>query len=159
MESMQHSSSHPSASHNYRRFAFELAVDFAVMYFVMYTMIATVQHLRLNLNNLYMTLMMVAPMAIVMVVSMRSMFPSKRANAAIVIGAALVFAGSFMAMRGQAAIGDREFLRSMIPHHSGAILMCKEARISDPQVIALCREIIASQTREIALMESLLKRT
>jgi hypothetical protein len=159
MEATPHSSADHPSSHNYRRLAVELAIDFALMYFVMYAMIATLAHLRLNLNNVYMTLMMVAPMGIVMLVSMRSMFPSRRANTALIAGAAVVFAGSFMAMRTQAAIGDKEFLRSMIPHHSGAILMCKEAKISDPEVTELCRDIIESQTREIALMEALLKRS
>src|SRR5690606_34650763 len=89
----------------------------------MYTMIATLDDLYPNLNNVYMTLMMGAPIAIVMLVSMRSMFPSRNANLAITAVAAAVFAGSFHGMRAQAAIGDKEFLRAMIPHHSGAVLM------------------------------------
>lgn len=52
---------------NHLRLGGELAFDLAVMYLVMYTMIATLEHLRFKLNNLYMTLMMVTPMAIVMV--------------------------------------------------------------------------------------------
>jgi uncharacterized protein (DUF305 family) len=140
----------------YARFAFELAVDFAIMYFVMYTMIAGLEHLYLNVNNVYMTAMMVAPMAVVMLVSMRSMFPDRRRNWLIVAGAALVFAGSFVAMRTQAAVGDAQFLRSMIPHHSGAILMCREASLRDPEIVALCRTIIESQRAEIAQMQALL---
>lgn len=142
----------------YRALALELAVDFAVMYFVMYTMIATGRHLRLNLNNVYMTLMMLAPMAIVMMVAMRSMFPDPRVNRAAVVAALAVFAASFVAMRTQAGIGDREFLRSMIPHHSGAILMCREARITDPEIAKLCEGIIRSQSAEIAQMEAMLRR-
>lgn len=57
----------------YRGLAIELTLDFIVMYLVMYTMIATVAHFHFNLNNVYMTLMMVAPMTIIMLVSMRSM--------------------------------------------------------------------------------------
>jgi uncharacterized protein (DUF305 family) len=128
------------------------------MYFVMYTMIASLGHLRLNLNNVYMTLMMVAPMAIVMLVSMRSMFKRRRLNLVLGVFAALVFAGSFYAMRTQAVIHDTEFLRSMIPHHSGAILMCKEAQLSDAEIQALCRDIIRSQSSEIAQMEAMLQR-
>jgi uncharacterized protein (DUF305 family) len=59
-------------------------------------------------------------------------------------------------IRKQTAIGDDQFLRSMIPHHAGAILMCAEAPISDPAVIELCRSIIASQQQEIAQMKALL---
>lgn len=68
-----------------------------------------------------MTLMMVAPMAVVMLVGMRSMFPSARLNLVIGVGAAAVFIASFIAMRTQAGVGDEQFLRSMIPHHSCAI--------------------------------------
>ncbi len=143
---------------HYARLAVELAAHFVIMYFVMFTMIATARHLRLNLNNVYMTLMMVAPMAIIMIVAMRSMFPNRRVNIAAVAVAAAVFVASFVAMRTQAGIGDREFLRSMIPHHSGAILMCREATISDPELVALCEDIVRSQTEEIAQMEAMLQR-
>ena len=101
---------------------------------------------------------MVAPMAVVMLIAMRSMFPVSRVNWAVVGLAVLVFVASFYAMRTQAAIGDREFLRSMIPHHSGAILMCERASLSDPEVIALCEQIVPSQSAEIARMEAILER-
>ncbi|KAK0350010.1 hypothetical protein LTR94_030771, partial [Friedmanniomyces endolithicus] len=55
----------------YRSLYLELALDFVIMYLVMYTMIATLGHFYLNLNNVYMTLMMVAPMAVLMLVFMR----------------------------------------------------------------------------------------
>jgi uncharacterized protein (DUF305 family) len=129
-----------------------------IMYLVMYTMIATLDDFRLNLNNVYMTLMMVAPMAVVMLAAMRSMFPSRRVNLVVVAVAVLAFTASFAAMRNQAAVGDREFLRSMIPHHSGAILMCREAAITDPEIVALCRQIVESQQKEIAQMNAILQR-
>jgi uncharacterized protein (DUF305 family) len=137
------------ASHSYGSLAIELSIDFVIMYLVMYTMIATLDHSHLNLNNVYMTLMMVA---------MRSMFPSRRANTIVIVAAVLVFAASFAAMRTQAAVGDREFLRSMIPHHSGAILMCREAAITDPEIVALCKQIVEAQQREIAQMTAILER-
>lgn len=144
---------------SYRNFAIELTIDFVIMYFVMYTMIATIRHLHFNLNNVYMTLMMVSPMAILMLITMRSMFMSTRANWIIGVGAALVFVLSFIGMRTQAAVGDREFLRSMIPHHSGAILMCEKASLTDAEIKSLCTQIVASQRQEIAQMEALLART
>jgi uncharacterized protein (DUF305 family) len=124
----------------------------------MYTMIATLDHFFHNLNTVYMTLMMVTPMAIFMLIGMRSMFPSTRTNAAIAVGAVVVFIGSFTAMRTQGAIGNEQFLRSMIPHHSGAILMCREAKITDPEIKALCLQIVDSQQREIEQMEAMLNR-
>jgi len=142
----------------YLGLAIEMVVDFVIMFLVMYTMIATLDHFYFNINNVYMTLMMVAPMTIIMLVAMRSMFPSGRANVAIGIIAALVFIGSFAAMRTQAAVGDEEFLRSMIPHHSGAILMCEQASITDPEIVALCGQILKSQSAEIAQMKAILAR-
>ncbi len=142
----------------YRSFAIELTLDFVIMYLVMYTMIASLDHFYFNLNNVYMTLMMVSPMAILMLVFMRSMYPSKRTNLLIGGAAALVFAVSFYGMRTQAAVGDTEFLRSMIPHHSGAILMCRESSLKDPEVLGLCDEIVRSQEREIAQMKAILAR-
>jgi uncharacterized protein (DUF305 family) len=60
--------------------------------------------------------------------------------------------------RTQEAVGDRQFLRSMIPHHSSAILMCERASISDAEVIRLCDQIVRSQNDEIAQMKGLLQR-
>jgi uncharacterized protein (DUF305 family) len=45
----------------------------------------------------------------------------------------------------------------MIPHHAGAILMCNDANITDPEIKKLCEEIIASQEKEIAQMKAKLK--
>ncbi|WP_413297739.1 DUF305 domain-containing protein [Brevundimonas phoenicis] len=143
-------------AHSYRNLAFELLIDFVIMYLVMFTMIATLDHFRFNLNNVYMTLMMVAPMAVVMLLSMRSMFQNRRANWIIIGIAAVVFAASFYAMRAQAAINDQELIRGMIPHHSGAILMCGKAKLTDPELIALCDEIIIAQEREIVQMQAIL---
>lgn len=145
-------------SHSYRNLAFELILDFIIMYLVMYTMIATLDHFYFNLNNVYMTLMMVAPMTILMLVMMRSMYQNKRANLTIAIGAVVIFAASFYAMRNQAAIGDKELIRGMIPHHSGAILMCEQASLTDPEVVALCGEIVEAQEREISQMQAILDR-
>lgn len=145
-------------AHSYRNLAVELACEFLIMSFVMYTMIDSTAHLHLNINNVYMTLMMVAPMALVMLVSMRAMFSRTRVNAAIAVASLLVFGFSFWAMRTQAAVGDEEFLRSMIPHHSGAILMCEQASLHDPDIVRLCHDIVEAQKAEIDQMERLLAR-
>lgn len=143
---------------SYRNLVIELIAHFIIMYLVMYTMIAAFDHFYFNLNNVYMTLMMVTPMALLMLVLMPSMYGNKRANLIIAIGAVVIFAGSFYAMRSQAAIGDKELIRGMIPHHSGAILMCGKAKLTDPELITLCDEIIDAQEREIAQMQAVLER-
>lgn len=45
----------------------------------------------------------------------------------------------------------------MIPHHSGAILMCEQANITDPEVRKLCEAIVKSQREEIAQMKAKLE--
>src|SRR5688572_17310548 len=147
-----------ATSGSYVALALELAVDFVIMYLVMYTMIAALDHFYLNINNVYMTLMMVTPMAVVMLVGMRSMFPSRLMNLAVVAVAAVAFVASFAAMRTQAAVDDNEFLRSMIPHHSGAILMCEQVALTDHEIMELCDQIVRSQSEEIAQMQAILAR-
>jgi uncharacterized protein (DUF305 family) len=60
-------------------------------------------------------------------------------------------------IREQVGIGNDQFLRSMIPHHAGAILMCNESSLSSPEIQKLCAGIISSQQQEIAQMKSLLQ--
>ncbi len=63
-----------------------------------------------------------------------------------------MLAGSFAFIRNQTLIGDRAFLDSMIPHHSGAILMRRKARLTDPEIRSPCRNIETSQQGEIDQM-------
>jgi len=89
---------------------------------------------------------------------MKDMFPNRRANVVILGLSVVAFAGSFALIRTQTTIGDTAFLRSMIPHHSGAILMCREAKLENPEVIRLCANIIKSQRQEIDQMKTILAR-
>lgn len=129
-----------------------------IMYLVMFVMIDGLGSFYNNLNMFYMTLMMVAPMVVLMVLAMRQMLPSKSANAALLVGSLVIFFGCFALIRTQTTIGDRAFLRSMIPHHSGAILMCSEASLSDPEIKTLCEQIVQSQREEITQMKAILAR-
>src|SRR3546814_2458395 len=63
------------------------------IYLVMFVMIDSLGSFYNNLNMVYMSLMMVAPMVVLMILAMGHMFPSKRANAALVIGSVAIFAG------------------------------------------------------------------
>lgn len=142
----------------YLMFAVNLLASGIVMYFVMYTMIDSSAELYNNLNNVYMTLMMVTSMALFMLWMMTSMFPDRKTNVVLNIVFASVFLVSLFGMRTQALIGNDQFLRSMIPHHSGAILMCEKSAITDLEIKQLCRGIITSQKAEIAQMKAMLNR-
>lgn len=140
----------------YARLGIAIAINTVIMFFLTYALLDSFDHFYVNVNRVYMALLMAAPMVIVMLVVMRSMYADTRMNAAIVAGAVLVFAGALAGMRTQTPVGDDQFLRSMIPHHSSAIVMCEEASISDPEIEELCDEIVETQKREIAEMKALL---
>ena len=129
-----------------------------IMYLVMFSMIDRISSFYNNLNTFYMALMMVAPMVALMILAMRHMFPSKGANAALIAASVAVFFVCFALIRTQTTIDDDSFLRSMIPHHAGALLMCQQASISDAEVKRLCGEIIQSQRQEIDEMKQILQR-
>ena len=129
-----------------------------VMYLVMYTMIDDWGDYRNNLNMLYMALTMWAPMGILMMATMAGMYRDTRTNMALYFVFALLTLGSLWATRSQALIDDRQFIQSMIPHHSGAILMCREAKLRDPELVKLCQEISQGQRREIEQMNTIAAR-
>lgn len=138
-----------------------LALSLAIMYFAMFAMIYAWGEFIQNLNFFYMALVMWAPMAIVMLLTMRPMYRNPKINIALYAAFAVVFVLSFAGIRAQGLVGDREFLRSMIPHHSGAVLMCKRASLHHAEIRELCfgpNGIVASQTREIEQMRAILKR-
>lgn len=57
------------------------------------------------------------------------------------------------------ASGDGlDALKSMIPHHSSAIVMCEESSLTDPEISTLCDEIVKTQREEIAQLKGILER-
>jgi len=132
-------------------------LHFIAMYFLMYAMVDRLDNVILNLNQLYMAAIMTSPMLIIELVLMGSMYGSKKRLGIIIAGSLIVFAVAFLFMRQQTVISDKEFLRSMIPHHAGAVLMVEESSLSDTRVIALSQQIIESQQKEIEYMKELLK--
>lgn len=149
---------HTDRSRPYLTFWIMMGLSQVVMYAVMFSMIDGWGDFRNNLNMLYMTVTMWAPMGIVMLLAMRGMYKNKRANLALLLVFAVLAVGSFAATRTQTFIDDRQFIDSMIPHHSGAILMCREAALVDPELIALCADISKGQRSEIEQMERIRER-
>jgi hypothetical protein len=54
--------------------------------------------------------------------------------------------------REEVGVGNAQFPRAMIPHHSRSILVCQDASITDPESKEPCAGIIASQQKEIDQM-------
>ncbi len=133
-------------------------LSFIAMYALMYSMVNTFQDIYPSFNQFYMAGLMAAPMVLIEIVLMGTMYKNKKLN--IVISTVCVLAGLlfFLGIRQQTAISDKEFLRSMIPHHSGAILMCREASITDPEIKSLCQMIMEGQQQEIDQMRAILNR-
>ena len=129
-------------------------LHFMAMYGLMYAMVATAADIFPNNNQLYMAALMTSPMLLIELWLMGGMYPRKAVNAVLILAGLVLLGGSFLLIRQQTLIDDRQFLKSMIPHHSGAILMCGEAPIRDPEVRALCTGIIESQAREIRIMKA-----
>lgn len=142
----------------YVKLAVAIGINTVVMFFITYVTIDSLAHFHFNLNRVYRALLMAAPMVLVMLAVMAGMFGNRRLNAALFVGITLAFIGLFVMVRQQVLIDDEQFLRSMIPHHSGAILMCQQSTLTDPEIIELCRQIVESQKNEIAQMKEILQR-
>lgn len=138
------------------RFAGMIAVSTFIMFFLMYQLIYSLEHAFFSVNRLVASLVMGAVMTVVMLSFMWSMYKGKGAKIAVLVVAALVAIVLVAVNRGQALIGDTNFMRSMIPHHSIAINNSRNATITDPRVRELADQIIESQVREIEEMKLLL---
>jgi hypothetical protein len=141
---------------HYRHLAIMTALSFVAMYILMYAMVDALDSVYMNFNQVWMAGLMAAPMVLIELGVMRSMYQDKRLNALFAGGAAVALVLLFLFIRWQTAIGDRQFLRSMIPHHAGAILMCNKASISDAAIKTLCKSIVSGQQDEISQMKALL---
>lgn len=101
---------------------------------------------------------MITPMAWVMLLIMPMMYKNKRWNNIILVSSLLLFILSLTFLRNQTAIGDQQYMKAMIPHHSSAILTSENADIQDPEVKKLADEIIKTQIEEIEQMKKMLQR-
>lgn len=143
---------------HYMHFGIMLILSFVIMFAFMYAMVDKWANVYPNLNQAYMAGLMVAPMAILELALMGMMYSNATLNRIIVGAAVALLLLCWFGMREQVAITDRSFLRSMIPHHAGAILMCRQASITDQQIQRLCGEITRSQQTEIDEMKDILRR-
>jgi FtsH-binding integral membrane protein len=82
---------------NYPRFLAMIATSTLVMFGLMYLNTYLVSHVFWSETRAYMAVLMGATMAIVMLAFMFSMYPSRKVNAAILAGAAVIFGGGALA--------------------------------------------------------------
>jgi uncharacterized protein (DUF305 family) len=121
---------------------------------LMYLNTFSVDHVFWSQTRAWMALLMGAVMAVIMLLFMLKMYKSRAVNMAIVSVA--VFVGSLWLVRGQATVGDLDYMKVVIPHYSIAIMTSSRAHIKDPRVRQLADQIIEAQVREIREVKALI---
>ena len=132
-------------------------LSFISMYALMYAMVDKFANVIPNINQFYMAGLMTMPMVIFEVILMGSMYMNKKLNAMIITIGSVALVAFFLLIRQQSFVSDRQFLKSMIPHHASAILMCENTDLQDLELKELCVSIVSSQQQEIDQMKAKLE--
>jgi hypothetical protein len=147
-----------SKKNPYVKFAVIMAVSFAIMYSVMFLNVEAFSHIFNSITRFYMTTLMIAVMAITMLLFMWNMYPNRKINLGIIAFAAISFFGTLYLLRTQTFIGDIQYMKAMIPHHSSAIMTSSNVDFKDPEVEKLAEDIILAQEKEIKQMNEMIDR-
>jgi hypothetical protein len=134
-----------------------LSISYVVMFAIMYSRVNEFSNLFLSLNQVYMAGLMISAMLIIMLVTMGAMFKNKTLNIILLALGTLLILMFWTLVRTQAGVGNQQFLRSMIPHHAAAILVCQQSAITNPRIEELCTEIVRTQKEEIRIMKELME--
>ena len=138
----------------YKKLFIMIVLSFISMFILMYAMVNSLDNVFSNINQFYMAGLMTAPMILIEIVLMREMYLNKKLNVIFITLGVIMMITCFVFIRQQSYVADRQFLKSMIPHHGAAILMCKETSLTDPEVKELCRKIVINQQSEIDQMKA-----
>ena len=76
---------------NYKKFGLMMLVSFVMMYVIMFLNVFKLDHVYVSTTRTYMTLLMVAPMAISMLLFMWKMYQNTRVNYIIIGISVIVF--------------------------------------------------------------------
>lgn len=135
-----------------------MAVSFVIMYAVMFLNVDVFDHVMLSTTRTYMTILMIAPMAVSMLLFMWGMYENKKVNFMILGTAVILFIATLTMLRNQTLIADVQWMKAMIPHHSSAIMVSQKVDLKDPEAQQLAKDIIEAQKKEIAQMKAMIKR-
>lgn len=147
-----------SKKNPYLKFALIMAVSFIIMYLIMFLNVAEFSHVFNSITRFYMTTLMIASMSISMLLFMWDMYPNRRINIRIIAFSAVCFFGTLYLLRTQTPIGDIQYMKAMIPHHSSAIMTSSNVEFKDAEVKKLAEEIIIAQEKEIKQMNEMINR-
>lgn len=154
---MDHKQTDQEHKSNYGKFAAMIVTSTVIMFGLMYLNSYALTHIRWSETRFYMTLIMGAAMAVIMLSFMLDMYKDRQINFGIYVGSVVLFATALFLVRSQTTVQDQSWMRAMIPHHSIAILTSERAEIDDVRVRELAESIIEAQEREIQEMEWLIK--
>ena len=143
-------------SSRYGLFAAMIGTAMIVMFILTYLNTFQLSHVRWSETRVYMTFLMGAAMAVIMLSFMWGMYDNRRVNVAIYLGSMVVFVAALYLVRSQTTVQDSSYMRAMIPHHSIAILTSERSQIDDLRVRELADGIIEAQRREIKEMNWLI---
>lgn len=149
-----HTTGHAQSETHYGRLSLMIVLSLLSMYALMYGMVNSFANVYMNINQFYMAGLMAAPMGIIELALMGAMYRDRKSNMVVAVGSIVALAVFWVLLRQQVAVSDIQFLRSMIPHHAGAILMCEQAPVQDAEIKALCKNIVSSQQSEIDQMKA-----
>lgn len=153
-QQQDHGSGH--ARGMYLRFGAMILTAMVVMYWVMFVSSWEWSHVRFSMSRIFMALTMGGAMVLVMLAWMLNMYKNTKVNIAIVLaGFALLGLGTYLD-RQQVTVGNNDFMRAMIPHHSLAITRAERSHLDDVRVCELAVEISEAQRREIREMDWLI---
>ena len=156
MEHQEQQQNSQMMSMSWGKFGGMIAASVAAMFVLMYQLIYSWDHATFSMNRLVASFVMGTVMTLIMLGFMWKMYKGMAAKVAVAAGALVLGVILLTINRDQTLIGDEDFMKSMIPHHSIAINNARKSDIRDPRVSRLADQIIESQVEEIAEMKWLL---
>ncbi len=139
------------------RFAAMIAASTTIMFFLMYQLVYSSDHALFSLTRLVSSFVMGCVMTAVMLAFMWKMYQPQSTKLIVLTASVVCGIGLLAINRSQTLIGDADFMKAMIPHHSIAINNARKADIRDPRVRYLADRITRDQVKEIAEMKMLLQ--
>jgi hypothetical protein len=136
-----------------------VATSTAVMYAFMYWNTYRWSDVWLSGTRAYTAMLMGGTMLAIMLSFMLHMYRTRWLNLTLYAVSAILFAIGLFLVRSQVTVQDVSWMKSMIPHHSIAIMVSERAAITDPRARKLADEIIGAQEKEIGEMEYLIRQT
>lgn len=100
----------------------------------MFLNVAAIDHIYNSLTRTYRTLLMIALMAILMMAFMWKTYPNTKVNFGVITVSIILFISTLTLLRTQEPVGDKQWMKAMIPHHSSAIITSNNANLKDPEV-------------------------